>query len=62
MFSLHFIKSGEIPERFKDDLNLLFDRRQIADYDLEGDFPLEEINDLIIRSENFLHFVKEKYA
>ncbi|MGM9506123.1 HEPN domain-containing protein [Larkinella sp. GY13] len=62
MFSMHLIKSGEVPEQFKDDFKILFDHRQIADYDLEGDFPLEEINDLIIRSENFLHFVKEKYA
>ena len=26
MFSLHYIKSGEIPERFKDDFTVLFER------------------------------------
>ncbi|GAB3923745.1 HEPN domain-containing protein [Larkinella terrae] len=62
MFSLHLIKSGEVPEQFKDDFKILFDHRQIADYDLEGDFPIEEINDLITRADTFLHFVKEKYA
>ncbi|GAB2572151.1 HEPN domain-containing protein [Spirosoma areae] len=62
MFSLHYIKSGEIPERYKDDFGLLFDRRKIADYDLDGDFSLDDINRLIELAENFLAFVKEKYA
>ncbi|GAB3798204.1 hypothetical protein GCM10028819_18750 [Spirosoma humi] len=62
MFSLHYIKSGEIPEQFKDDFATLFERRQIADYDVDGDFSLDEINQLIQLAENFLGFVKERYA
>ncbi|RYZ78494.1 MAG: HEPN domain-containing protein [Proteobacteria bacterium] len=62
MFSLHYIKSGEIPERFKDDFATLFERRQIADYDVDGDFSLDEINQLIQLAENFLDFVKGRYA
>ena len=34
MFSLHYIKTGEIPQRFSNDFSVLFERRQIADYDL----------------------------
>ena len=62
MFSLHYIKSGEIPEKYKDDFALLFERRQIADYDIDGDFPLDEINRLIELTERFLNFVKQNYA
>lgn len=62
MFSLHYIKASEIPEKYKDDFAVLFERRQIADYDIDGDFPLDEINHLIELAENFLVFVKEKYA
>lgn len=62
MFSLHYIKSGEIPEKYKDDFAMLFERRQIADYDVDGDFSLDDINHLIGLSENFLVFVREEYA
>ncbi|RAK02149.1 uncharacterized protein (UPF0332 family) [Larkinella arboricola] len=61
MFSLHYIKTGEIPQSFSNDFGLLFDRRQIADYDLEGDFPKDEIERLVDIAENFLIYVKEKY-
>jgi uncharacterized protein (UPF0332 family) len=62
MFSLHYVKSGEIPERFKDDFATLFEYRQIADYDIDSDFPLAEINHLVELAENFLEFVKQYYA
>lgn len=62
MFSLHYIKSGEIPEIYKDSFAVLFEHRQIADYDLDGDFPLDEIKLLVGLSEDFLNFVKRNYA
>ncbi|GAA4407577.1 hypothetical protein GCM10023187_28340 [Nibrella viscosa] len=62
MFSLHYIKTGEVPVQFYDDFVLLFDRRQLADYDMEGDFPKEEVERLISLAETFYKFVKEKYA
>ncbi|RYC67738.1 HEPN domain-containing protein [Spirosoma sordidisoli] len=62
MFSLHYIKSGEIPEQYKDDFATLFEQRQLADYDIDGDFSLEDILHLISLSENFLAFVNERYA
>lgn len=62
MFSLHYIKSGEIPEKYKDDFAMLSERRQIADYDVDGDFSLDDTNHLIGLSENFLVFVREEYA
>lgn len=62
MFSLHFIKPGEIPTSFKNDFNFLFERRQIADYDVDGDFPLEEIEMCVTLADRFLTFVKTTYA
>ncbi len=62
MFSLHFIKTREIPEQYKDDFNELFNHRQIVDYDIDGEFPLEEINTCIQKAEDFLNFVKTNYA
>lgn len=62
MFSLHYIKSGEIPERYKDDFSLLFERRQIADYDMDGEFSLDDIHQMIKLAEDFLTFVWVQYA
>ncbi|QKZ15632.1 HEPN domain-containing protein [Spirosoma sp. KUDC1026] len=62
MFSLHFIKTGEIPEMYKDDFALLFERRQMADYDMDGDFPIDEIQRVVKIAENFLTYVKTTYA
>jgi len=62
MFPLHFIRSGEIPTLFKDDFNFLFEHRQIADYDVDGDFPIEEIEKCVTLAERFLTFVKTNYA
>ncbi len=62
MFSLHFIKTGDIPKSFKDDFVFLFDHRQIADYDPDGDFPVEEVELCIAVAERFLTYVKTNYA
>lgn len=62
MFSLHYIKSGEIPERFKDHFSVLFERRQIADYDMDGEFSVDDIYVLIGLAEDFLLFVQTNYA
>ncbi len=62
MFSLHYIKSGEIPEHFGYDLEMLFNYRQLVDYDGDGDFPLEEIEKCVTLAERFLTFVKTNYA
>lgn len=62
MFSLHYVKTKEIPERYKDDFALLFERRQIADYDTDGEFSLDDIHHLIRIAEDFLTFVRTNYA
>ena len=62
MFSLHYIKNGEIPERFKNDFALLFERRQLVDYDIDGELPLDEILECVGKAEAFLSFVKNTYS
>lgn len=62
MFGLHFIKTGELPLQYRQDLDLLFDRRQLIDYDVDGEFPIEEISLCISKAENFLSFIRGKYA
>lgn len=62
MFGLHFIKIGEIPAHFNDYLYDLFDQRLIADYDLDGEFDTEQLKKLMKYVEEFLTFVKTKYA
>jgi len=61
MFSLHYIKTGEIPKHFSDDFLALFDRRQIVDYDLDADFPEEEVRGVVDMAEAFYQYVNEKY-
>ena len=62
MFGLHFIKSGEIPAHFSDYLFDLFEQRQIADYDLDGEFDPEQVQELINKADEFLTFVQTNYA
>lgn len=60
MFGLHLVKSGEIPIRFSDYLFDLFEQRLIADYD--GEFDPDQVRKLVGYVDEFLLFVKEKYA
>jgi|GEM_PF-5842782 len=62
MFSLHYIKTGEIPIQFSEDFSVLFDRRQFADYDLDSDFPQDEVEHLVTMAERFYNCVRQKYA
>lgn len=62
VFGLHFVKSGEIPVIYGDYLFDLFEQRQIADYDIDGEFDSEQVHDLIRKAEEFLAFVIQKYA
>lgn len=62
MFSLHYIKTGEISQQFSNDFGLLFERRQFADYDLDSDFPKDEVERLVTIAELFYNYVKQKYA
>jgi len=62
MFSLHYIKTGEIPIQFSEDFSVLFDRRQFADYDLDSDFPQDEVEHLVAMAERLYNYVRQKYA
>ncbi|GAA4468433.1 HEPN domain-containing protein [Nibrella saemangeumensis] len=62
MFGLHYIKTGDVPGKSNDYLYDLFEQRLIAYYDVEGEFDAEQITTLIQRTEEFLNFVREKYA
>lgn len=62
MFSLHYVKPEAIPKHFTQDLETLFDRRQLVDYVLDGELPIEEINECIRIAEDFVTFVQTNYA
>ncbi len=56
------MKTGVIPKHFAQDLEILFDRRQLVDYDVDGELPIEEINECIRKADEFLTFVQTNYA
>ena len=62
MFGLHYVKTEVVPKHFAQYLEILFDRRQQVDYEINGELPIDEINDCIRRAEDFLTFVRTKYA
>jgi uncharacterized protein (UPF0332 family) len=62
MFNLHYIVTGEIPKRYYDELEELFQRRQLVDYGGDEDFPLSEVEACINTAEIFLTYVKTTYA
>jgi uncharacterized protein (UPF0332 family) len=58
-FSELYIKTDIIPEIYGKHLSKLMDYRQVADYDLESHFTKEEVQEMIIWTEDFLAFIKE---
>ncbi len=62
MFALHYIKNGEISQSFSNDFSVLHERRQFADYDLDSDFPQDEVERLVDMAETFYNYVRQNYA
>lgn len=62
MFALHYIKPGLIPKHFYDSLELLFEKRQFVDYDIDGDSHPDEVAHLIALSTEFLNYVKQHHT
>lgn len=62
MFALHYIKPGLIPKRFYDSLELLFEKRQFVDYDIDGDSDSHEVAQMIVLAAEFLSYVEQHYA
>jgi uncharacterized protein (UPF0332 family) len=61
-FSEMFIATDLIPKKYGQYLAKLFKERQIADYELHGDFSQEDIDEYIAMVEDFMEFMKENYS
>ena len=61
-FSEMFIATEIIPKKYGQYLAKLFKERQIADYELHGDFTEEDINEYILMVEDFMEFMKQNNA
>ena len=57
-----FIATEIIPKKYGQYLAKLFKERQIADYELHGDFMEEDINEYIAMVEDFMNFIKENHT
>ena len=60
-FSEMFIVTNLIPKKYGQYLAKLFRERQIADYELHGDFSEEDIDEYIAMVEDFMAFMKENH-
>lgn len=58
-FHEHFIKSGIFPTDLGSAVGILFDRRQVADYNLEGDITSDEATDSVEKAKHFYQEVVE---
>ena len=56
-----FIATEIIPKKYGQYLAKLFKERQIADYELHGDFTQEDIDEYISMVEEFMKFMRENY-
>jgi uncharacterized protein (UPF0332 family) len=61
-FSEMFIATNLIPIKYGQYLSKLFKERQIADYELNGEFTEEDIDEYINMVEDFMQFMKENYS
>jgi uncharacterized protein (UPF0332 family) len=57
-FSELFVKSAISPIEISNDISIIFDFRQEADYDLDTDITHEEASDLIRRASSFYQLTK----
>ena len=57
-FSELFVKTGIFPIEISNDISVIFDFRQEADYDLDTDISHEEAKDLIKRASSFYQLTK----
>ena len=61
-FSEMYIAAEIIPKKYGQFLAKLFKERQVADYELHGDFTEEDINEYISMVEDFMKYMKENYT
>lgn len=61
-FAELFIVTNLIPKKYGQYLAKLFRERQIADYELNGEFTEEDIDEYISMAEDFMEFMRENHS
>ena len=61
-FAEMFIATDLIPKKYGQYLAKLFKERQIADYELHGDFTEIDIDEYMAMVEGFMEFMRENYS
>lgn len=62
LFYEHYVKTGQVPREMASTVKKLFDERQIAQYDIRGDFTENDVLEIITLAENFLLFIINQFS
>lgn len=62
LFNLHFIKTGLIPSQYGKLVQVLFERRQDADYELTGEFETEETEQFLSQTRELLTYIRTHFS
>ncbi len=62
LFYEHYVKTGQVPREMASTVKKLFDERQIAQYDIRGDFTENDLLEIITLAENFLLFIINQFS
>lgn len=59
LFSLHFIKTKQLPEKMAEVLKNAKEFREAADYGMEIEFDKKEAKEIVKKAENFINEIKK---
>ena len=61
LFYEHYVKTGNVPREVASTVKKLLDERQVAQYDIRGEFNEQDVTEIIMLAESFFDFISNKF-
>ena len=61
LFYEHYVKTGDVPREMASTVKKLLDERQVAQYDIRGEFNEKDVAEIITLAESFFNFISNKF-
>ena len=61
LFYEHYVKTGDVPREVASTVKKLLDERQVAQYDIRGEFNEQDVTEIIMLAESFFDFISNKF-
>ena len=61
LFYEYYVKTGDVPREVASTVKKLLDERQVAQYDIRGEFNEQDVTEIIMLAESFFDFISNKF-